>query len=227
MAEPAEQIRVALVDDQMLVRVGLRMMIEAESDLVVVGEAADGHEAMTLARQSAVDVMLMDVRMPEVNGITATAEISRFPDAPAIVVLTTFDLDEYVFAALRAGACGFVLKGAHPRELTSAIRSAHRGDAVLAPRATRALLEAFLKQPEPQTETTSGSAAILTPREKEILTAVAAGLTNSQIAARYFVAESTVKTHIGRLRQKLDARDRLNLVLRGYELGVLNLPRSR
>ena len=202
-------IRVAIVDDQALVRTGFRMVLEAEPDLVVVGEAGDGRGAVELARSTPVDVMLMDVRMPGVDGIAATAEVTGGPAAPRVIVLTTFDLDEYAFAAIRAGASGFLLKDARPQELTTAIRTVHAGEAALAPRVTRRMIELFDR---------------LSPREREILVAIAEGLNNAELASRFFLSESTVKTHVGRILQKLGARDRVHLVILAYEHGLLGGP---
>ncbi|WP_322409883.1 response regulator transcription factor [Microbacterium invictum] len=216
-----EPIRVAIADDQALVRAGLRMVLEAEPDIDVVGEASDGHEAIELVRGRRVDVVLMDVRMPRVDGIAATASIVSGPQAPRVLILTTFDLDEHAFAAIRAGASGFMLKDARPADLLAAIRAVHAGDAALAPRITRRMLELFGQEVPARAPEPSEDALSLTPREREVLTAIGEGLSNAEIAARQFVAESTVKTHVGRLLTKLDARDRVHLVIYAYEHGLL------
>ncbi|TQK18678.1 LuxR family two component transcriptional regulator [Microbacterium sp. SLBN-154] len=232
MSEPStdapagDRIRVAIADDQALVRAGLRMVLEAEPDIEVVGEAADGHEAIELTRARRVDVVLMDVRMPRVDGIAATASVVAGPHPPRVLILTTFDLDENAFAAIRAGASGFMLKDARPADLLAAIRSVHAGDAALAPRITRRMLELFGQEVPAQNTALSPEAASLTPREREVLTAIGEGLSNTEIAKRQFVAESTVKTHVGRLLTKLNARDRVHLVIYAYEHGLL-APKGR
>jgi DNA-binding NarL/FixJ family response regulator len=215
-------IRVFLVDDQALVRGGFRMLIEAEDDLAVVGEAADGAEAVSSLASTPADVVLMDIRMPRMDGVEATQRLSAAGHPARVLVLTTFDLDEYVFAALKAGASGFLLKDARPAELLSAIRNVAAGDAVVAPSATRRLLRHLL----PILPTTVDGAGpdqrlgLLTAREIEVLTEIAAGATNSEIAGKLYMAEGTVKTHIGRLLSKLAIRDRVGLVLFAYETGV-------
>ncbi|MGO1234891.1 response regulator [Microbacterium gubbeenense] len=211
-------IRVAIVDDQQLVRMGLRMMLDAQPDIDVVAEAADGHEAVAVAAAGGIDVILMDVRMPGLDGIAATERISALEGAPRILVLTTFDLDEYAFAALRAGASGFLLKDARPPELLGAIRSVHAGDAALAPRVTARMIEQFMDAPAPADE---AKIDVLTPREREILIAIGEGMSNDELAAHFFLSISTVKTHISRLLQKLDARDRVQLVILAYEAGLV------
>jgi DNA-binding NarL/FixJ family response regulator len=218
-------IRVAIADDQSLVRIGLRMVLEAEPDLVVVGEAADGRGAIALVDSIEVDVMLMDVRMPEVDGIAATQAIVAGGRPTRILVLTTFDLDEYAFAAIRAGASGFLLKDSRPAELVDAIRTVHSGEAALSPRITRRMIDLFAGE-LPGTDAPSGAPGLdsLTPREHEILVAVAEGRSNSEIAEQFFLSESTVKTHVGRVLQKLDARDRVQLVIYAYEHGLLPMP---
>lgn len=211
-------IRIAIVDDQQLVRMGLRMMLDAQPDIEVTAEASDGHEAVALAAAGGIDVILMDVRMPGLDGIAATERISALPDAPRILVLTTFDLDEYAFSALRAGASGFLLKDARPPELLGAIRSVHAGDAALAPRVTARMIERFMDSPAPAD---GARLEVLTPREHEILVAIGEGMTNDELAAHFFLSISTVKTHISRLLQKLDARDRVQLVILAYEAGLV------
>lgn len=219
-------IRVALIDDQALVRVGFRMVLEAESDIDVVGEASDGHGAIALLEQTAVDVVLMDVRMPGLDGIAATRAILASPTAPRIIVLTTFDLDEYAFEALRAGASGFLVKDARPEELLQAIRAVHAGDAALAPRVTRRLIELVgaglpvASGGGGSVEAVPGALGSLTPREQEVLTAIAAGRSNSEIATEFFLSESTVKTHVSRVFAKLGLRDRVHAVIFAYENGL-------
>jgi DNA-binding NarL/FixJ family response regulator len=225
-------IRVGIVDDQSLVRIGFRMLLEAEPGIEVVGEAADGRGAIELARTHELDVLLMDVRMPGIDGIAATETIVSTVSnggaaPPRIIVLTTFDLDEYAFAALRAGASGFLLKDARPQELITAIRTVHAGDASLAPRVTRRMIELFAAQlPAPNAPSDRGAMvlATLTPREREVLVAVAQGQSNGEIASAFHLSESTVKTHVGRVLQKLDARDRVQLVIFAYENGLLPAP---
>ncbi|WP_431804648.1 response regulator [Microbacterium sp. bgisy203] len=226
IAGPAP-IRVLLADDQALIRVGFRLVIEAEPDMILVGEASDGLEAVDEVRRTAPDVVVMDVRMPRLDGIGATAEIVRTAPETRVLVLTTFDLDEYAFGAIQAGASGFLLKDAQRAELTAAIRAVRRGDAVLSPRVTRRLLEhVALPAPEvpapgaaspvaPRTDPASG----LTERERDVYLAVARGLSNAEIAAELFLAESTVKTHVGRVLAKLGARDRVHAVILAHRLG--------
>ncbi|MGI6878618.1 response regulator transcription factor [Microbacterium sp. gxy059] len=216
-----DEIRIALVDDQELVRMGLRMMLEAQADVEVVAECADGAEAVARARRGGVDVMLMDVRMPRLDGIRATELITSAENGPRVLVLTTFDLDEHAFAALRAGASGFLLKDARPAELLTAIRAVHRGDAALSPRVAARMIEAFVETPARGEATEDPRLGSLTPREREILVAVGEGLTNDELAARLVVSVSTVKTHIGRLLQKLEARDRVQLVILAHEWGLV------
>ncbi len=216
----SQPIRVVLVDDQSLVRSGFRMLIDAEDDITVVAEAADGAQALRLLAQTPCDVVLMDVRMPTLDGVEATRRLLAMRSDVRVLVLTTFDTDEFVYAALRAGASGFLLKDARPEELLNAIRSVAAGDAVVAPSATRRLLDHVLP-----TLPISGNAHdtrldLLTEREREVLVEIAGGATNAEISARLYMAEGTVKTHIGRLLAKLQARDRVNLVLLAYELGL-------
>nr|WP_022881018.1 response regulator transcription factor [Gryllotalpicola ginsengisoli] len=212
-------IRVAIADDQALVRMGFRMVLDAHPDLEVIGEASDGAEAIELARRTRPDVVLMDVRMPNVDGIAATSAILAELPATRVLVLTTFDLDEYAFGALRAGASGFLLKDARPEDLLGAIRAVAAGDAVVAPRVTRRLLELFGHElPEGRR---ADPAEGLTPREREILVAIGRGLSNPEIAAELFLTESTVKTHVGRVLAKLGLRDRVHAVIYAYEHGLL------
>jgi DNA-binding NarL/FixJ family response regulator len=219
-------IRVFLVDDQQMVRAGFRMLIESQPDLVVVGEAGDGGEALDLLAVTRADVVLMDVRMPRLDGVEATRRLLERDGAPRVIVLTTFDLDEYAFAALRAGASAFLLKDAAPPELLGSIRSVHAGDAVVAPSTTRRLLEHFVQAaPDPSAGTATDPShgrrlELLTEREREVLLLVARGLSNTEIAAELVVAEATVKTHIGRLLAKTGSRDRVQLVVLAYDAGL-------
>ena len=216
-------IRVALVDDQELVRAGFRTLIESAGDLEVVGEAADGEEAVRLVRDHHPDVVLMDVRMPRVDGIEATKRIHDLSGAEnvRVLVLTTFDLDEYVHAALRAGASGFLLKDASPAELLNAIRVIHEGDALLGPSITRRLIEDFVQHPAPG-KTPASVLQELTARELEVLRLVARGLSNAEIADKLVVSPATAKTHVSRVLTKLGARDRTQLVVVAYETGLVS-----
>jgi len=217
-------IRVFLADDQELVRSGFRMLIEAEDDLDVVGEAADGAAAVSGVLASACDVVLMDIRMPILDGVEATRRIIASGAPARILVLTTFDLDEYVFSALKAGASGFMLKDARPSELLNAIRTVAAGEAVMAPSATRRLLDHVVPTLPTQPGVTDRRLEVLTDRETEVLVEVAAGSTNAEIAAKLYMAEGTVKTHVGRLLAKLECRDRVGLVLFAYEAGLVHRP---
>jgi DNA-binding NarL/FixJ family response regulator len=219
-------IRVALVDDQQMVRAGFKMVIDSQPDMTVVAEAGDGVEALRVLARERADVVLMDVRMPRMDGLAATAALTGLPDAPRVVVLTTFDIDEYVLEAIRAGASGFMLKDARPEEMLAAIRTVHAGDAVIAPSATRRLLEHLVTALPAPTADVPPSAAhhalgTLTEREREVLELMARGRSNTEIAADLFVAEATVKTHVGRILAKLDARDRVQAVVLAYETGVV------
>lgn len=217
-------VRILLVDDQQLVRLGFRMVLEAEPDLVVVGEAGDGAEAVRLTSTLKPDVVLMDVRMPVLDGIEATRRIVEADPAARIIILTTFDLDEYAFGGLRAGASGFLLKDARPEELISAVRAVSAGDAAVSGRVTRAMLELFADRLPATGSTARGGAdptAALTPREREILLAIGEGLSNGEIGARFYLTESTVKTHVGRVLSKLQLRDRVHAVIFAYENGLL------
>ena len=212
-------IRVAIADDHALVRAGFRALLEAEPGLEVVGEAADGAEAIELARTEAPDVVLMDIRMPGTDGVAATSQITSRETAgpPArVLILTTFDLDEYVYAALRAGASGFLLKDTPPAELLAAIRIIASGDALLAPSVTRKLIREFARQPPASPRP---SLDVLTDREQDVLALVARGLSNAEIAAELFITLATVKTHVSRLLTKLAARDRAQLIVVAYESG--------
>ncbi|MGH3200872.1 MAG: response regulator transcription factor [Streptosporangiaceae bacterium] len=218
-------IRVLLVDDQDLVRAGFAMVLGSQPDLTVVGEAADGAAAVALARKCPADVMVMDVRMPGMDGVAATREICQAAEHPRILILTTFDLDEYAFAALRAGASGFLLKSAPPEEFLYAIRSIHEGDSVVAPSTTRRLIGRFL----PHLPHTEGALdrkdheglAELTAREREVLAEVGSGLSNTEIAALLHISEATVKTHVGHIMAKLGLRDRIQAVVYAYETGLV------
>jgi DNA-binding NarL/FixJ family response regulator len=216
-------IRVVIVDDQPLMRTGFRMILDAEPDIEVVGEGGDGLDAIELARHARPDVVLMDIRMPRMDGIAATRELagSAARDPVRVLILTTFDLDELVLGALRAGASGFLLKDAPPEDMVEAIRIVARGDALIAPSVTRRLLDRFAsKLPDPQR---SRPAALdtLTARELEVLGLVARGLSNGEIADQLVVSETTVKTHVGRILSKLDLRDRVQAVVLAYETGVV------
>ncbi|CAN5301623.1 response regulator transcription factor [soil metagenome] len=217
--------RVLLVDDQALLRMGFRLVLEAEDDLEVVGEAADGAEGVRLAAELAPDVVLMDVRMPGLNGIDATEQIVGSGSGARVLILTTFDLDEYAFAALRVGASGFLLKDARPAELVGAIRAVATGDAVVSPRVTRRMLEMFSRSlpaaGDPDPGDLDPRIAHLTPREVEVLRTVAEGLSNGEIAQRFVLSEATVKTHVGRILAKLGVRDRVQAVVLAYETGLV------
>ena len=215
-------IRVFLVDDQQMVRAGFRMLVESQDDMVVVGEAGDGGEALERLAVTATDVVLMDVRMPRLDGVEATRRLLAVPGAPRVIVLTTFDRDEHAFAAIRAGASAFLLKDAAPPDLLGAIRSVVAGDAVVAPSTTRRLLDHFAALPDPGGPTIADARVeLLTEREVEVLTLIARGRTNTEIAAELVVAETTVKTHVGRILAKTGSRDRVQLVVLGYESGLV------
>jgi DNA-binding NarL/FixJ family response regulator len=214
-------IRIVLVDDQALVRAGFRMVLEAQPDMHVVGEAADGLAAIDLAGRLHADVMVMDARMPRLDGVEATRRIRLAGELPRVLMLTTFDLDEYAFAALKAGASGFLLKDVPPEELLFAIRAVHSGDSVVAPSTTRRLIDQFAAllpsaQPDSPTELDD-----LTEREREVLMHVAQGQSNQEIAHLLFLSEATVKTHVGRVLAKLGLRDRVQAVVYAYEHGLV------
>ncbi|MCA0436189.1 MAG: response regulator transcription factor [Actinobacteria bacterium] len=230
-------IRLLLADDQALVRAGFRMVLDAQPDMSVVGEVGDGQAAVDAVSAAAAavaagacgaalpDVVLMDIRMPGLDGVAATQRIVDSGVATKILVLTTFDLDEYVFASLRAGASGFLLKDAGPEELLTAIRAVHSGDAVVAPSATRRLLDRFvptLPATVEEMRSPDERLAALTEREREVLAAVGRGLTNAEIAADLFLAEATVKTHIGHILAKLQLRDRVQMVVLAYDTGLVH-----
>lgn len=221
-------IRVALVDDQLLVRSGFRMLINSQKDLEVVAEASNGREAIASPTLSSADVILMDVRMPEMNGIETTERLlSNKPKgtfAPKVIVLTTFDLDEYALSAIQAGASGFLLKDAPPEELLESIRTVYRGDAVIAPSTTRRLLDhvaPMLRRSSLPDSEHVNAVASLTPREREVFGLIANGQSNPEIAAGLFLSEATVKTHVGHILSKLNARDRVQAVVIAYETGVV------
>ena len=215
-------IRLLIVDDQELVRTGFRLFLEMQDDLEVVGEAAEGGEAIERATALRPDVVLMDIRMPGMDGIEATARLTGLgiEPPPRVLVLTTFDLDEYVFGALRAGAAGFLLKDAPRERLLEAIRVVHDGDALLSPSITRRLIEDFAARTDPL-EPPDAVLERLTPREREVLVLVARGLSNSEIALRLVVTEATVKSHVGSILMKLDLRDRVQAVVFAYEHGIV------
>jgi DNA-binding NarL/FixJ family response regulator len=214
-------IRVAVVDDQALVRAGFRMICEAEDDLTVVGEAADGVDAVDRVARARPDVVLMDIRMPVLDGVQACGRVTAaHPDA-RVLMLTTFDLDDYVVGALRAGASGFLLKDTPPEQLVDAIRVVARGEALLAPSVTRRLIESFVQAGAAPAVPPPPGLATLTERELEVFTAVARGLSNSEIAAALYLGEATVKTHVGRVLAKLSVRDRVQAVVLAYESGIV------
>jgi DNA-binding NarL/FixJ family response regulator len=210
-------IRVALADDQALVRTGFRMIVQSQPDMEVVGEATDGRQAVDLVRKERPDVFLMDIRMPNMDGIAATRQVS---DSTKVVILTTFELDEYVFDALAAGASAFLLKAAPPEDLIRAIRVVAQGDALLAPSVTKKLIEEFAKRPE-RTPNKSRELETLTDRELDVIKEVARGLTNAEIAQKLHVSETTVKTHVAHLLDKLELRDRVQAVILAYESGLV------
>ena len=240
-SQQPEPIRVVLVDDQAMVRAGFRMLVDSQADLTVVGEAGDGQEALDLLARTTCDVVLMDVRMPRLDGVAATRALTARDDAPKVVVLTTFDLDEHVFAAIRAGAAAFLLKDARPEELLDAVRTVHAGHAVVAPSATKRLLARFAQvlpdddahaaddadasaEPPPLPASDHprlADLARLTDREREVLVLVGRGLSNAEIQAELVVAEATVKTHVGRLLAKTGSRDRVQLVVLAHELRLV------
>jgi len=215
-------IKVLITDDQVLVRTGFRMILDAENDIDVTGEASDGVEAIEAARSTRPDVILMDVRMPNMDGIEATRRIVDGGDVDPIrvLILTTFDLDEYVYDALRAGASGFLLKDAPPEELVHAVKVVARGEALIAPSITKRLIDEIAERPPPQGAPPEALES-LTQRELEVLQLVARGLSNQEIAEELFVSETTVKTHVGRVLMKLGLRDRVQAVVMAYESGVV------
>ncbi|TMR15516.1 response regulator transcription factor [Nonomuraea turkmeniaca] len=215
-------IHVLLADDQALLRAGLRMILENAEDMAVIGEAGDGATATALAIETTPDVILMDIRMPEVDGVEATRRIrASLPDGPRILILTTFDLDEYVYSALRAGASGFLLKDTLAADLLSAIRVVAKGDAIVAPPVTRRLIERHIGTSGDPLPRTAAELRVLTEREREVLELIARGLSNAEIAGRLFLTEGTVKGHVSRILTKLGLRDRVQAVVFSYECGLV------
>jgi DNA-binding NarL/FixJ family response regulator len=219
-------IRVLIADDEALVRRGFTMILEAEPDLEVVGEAADGHAAVELAMNREADIVLMDIRMPGVDGIEATRRIVA-ADGPQVIVVTTFGVDEHVFEALRAGASGFLLKNTPPEQLAEAVRVVSRGDALIAPEVTRSLIEAFARTPDSPSPVPVQLRNTLTPREIEVLTLLASGVSNAEIAETLFISEATAKTHVSHILTKLGLRDRTQAVVLAYESGLVEPPGGR
>lgn len=213
-------IRVAIVDDQELMRSALRMMVDSQPDLEWAGDAADGHEALDLVRSRRVDVVLMDLRMPRLDGIQATAAITAEQPACRVIALTTFDLDEYAFPALRAGASGFLLKDARSEDVIEAIRTVHAGHSVIAPSTTRRLIEHVAHTPAADGARAEAVRSALTPRELDILREIATGASNREIAAKLSLSEATIKTHVGHVLAKLGLRDRVQAVVLAYESGI-------
>ena len=223
-AVTADPTRVLIADDQALVRRGFRMILEIEPDLAVVGEASDGQEAVAGARDLAADIVLMDVRMPGVDGIEAARQITSDPQCQAkVIMLTTFDMDDYVYDALQAGASGFLLKDIQPEMLVAGIHAVHAGESLLAPTVTRRMIETFLDRRPAQRPVEDARLRTLTERERQTLQLIARGLSNTEIAATFVVSETTVKTHVGRVLTKLGVRDRVHAVIYAYEHG-LNSP---
>jgi DNA-binding NarL/FixJ family response regulator len=217
-------IRLVLCDDQQLVRSGFRMILESEPDFDVVGEAGDGHEALRITRREHPDVVLMDVQMPRMDGLEATAALTALERPPKVLILTTFERDDYVFTALRAGASGFLLKNAPADHLVDAVRVVAAGDALLAPSVTRRIIAEFARRPA--APGTAGGLGRLTEREREVLRVVATGMTNAEIAQKLFVGEATVKSHVSSLLTKLGLRDRVQAVVFAYENGVVEPRRN-
>lgn len=213
-------IRLLVADDQVLVRAGIRLILESEPDLTVVAEADTGRAAVALCADHRPDVVLMDLRMPELDGIEATRQLHEAGSHARVLVLTTFDTDEYIYAALRAGASGFLLKSAPPDRLVEAVRQVHAGESLLTPTITRRLIEEFISRPGPREET-DATLAGLTEREREVLSLIAHGRSNGEIARDLFVSEATVKTHVNRILAKLGARDRTQAVIAAYEFGLV------
>jgi DNA-binding NarL/FixJ family response regulator len=212
---------VLIADDQPLVRVGLRKILEFEPDLEVAGEAMDGEDAVRQTARLRPDVVLMDIRMPVLDGIEATRRITTAHPDTRVLILTTFGLDGYVYESLRAGASGFMLKDAPPEEIAGAVRIVARGEALLAPGVTRAVIEEFVRTPPPTRRTTPDAVAELTPREREVLDLMLRGLSNPEICSRLFISEATAKTHVARILQKLGVRDRVQAVIYAYENGIV------
>jgi DNA-binding NarL/FixJ family response regulator len=212
-------IQVLIADDDHLMRAGLVELLTADPDIAIAGQAATGREAVQRARQVAADVVLMDVRMPDLDGIAATRELSRADPAMKIVILTTFEQDDYIFGALRAGACGFLLKRSRPEELIAGVHTVAAGDALLSPSVTRRVIDRMAQQPAPELAN-HHKLDRLTPRERDVLRLIARGLSNREIAAALVVEESTVRTHVKRILMKLDLRDRIHAVIYAYETGM-------
>jgi len=212
-------IRVLVADDQALVRGGFRMILDAQGDLEVVAEAQDGQQALALARELKPDVVLMDIRMPGLDGLEATRRLLAGPEPPRVLILTTFDLNEYVYEAMKSGESGFLLKDVRPEQLAEAVRTVAAGDALLAPAITRRLIEEFVRRPPPG-QRAPAELAELTDRELEVLRQIARGLSNGEIAQTLFVSEATVKTHVTRILTKLHLRDRVQAVVFAYECGL-------
>jgi len=212
---------VVIADDQALVRVGLRKILESEPDLTVAGEAEDGSDAVAAARRLRPDVVLMDIRMPVLDGIEATRRIVAAGAGTRVLMLTTFGLDTYVYDALRAGASGFMLKDAPPEEIVAGVRIVANGDALLAPAVTRSVIEEFMRRDAPAPAALPPAVEELTPREREVLDLLAAGLSNPEICARLVISEATAKTHVARILQKLGVRDRVQVVIYAYESGLV------
>ncbi|OYO01089.1 two component transcriptional regulator, LuxR family [Propionibacteriaceae bacterium ES.041] len=217
-------VRVLLVDDQEMIRMGLRMVLDSQPDLAIVGEADDGDTALELLDTVGTDVVLMDVRMPRMSGVEATRRLNERDNPPKVLILTTFDLDEYAYDALQAGASGFLLKDTPVEDITAAIKHLHAGDAVVAPSTTRRLLDHFTRS-RPVGRDQTARLAGLTPREHEVLGLVARGLSNAEIAAELVLAEGTVKVHVGRILTKLHLRDRVQAVVLAYETGLVDARR--
>jgi DNA-binding NarL/FixJ family response regulator len=212
-------VRVLIADDQALVRAGFRRLLESEPGIEVVGEAADGLQAIEIARRHTTDVVLMDIRMPRLDGLEATRRLLAHDGTTRVVILTTFDLDEYVFEAIRSGASGFLLKDSPPDQLIAAIHIVAGGEALLAPAITKRLIEEFARRPTPRSP--APGLDELTPRELDVLKRLARGLSNAEIAAELVVSEATIKTHVGHLLMKLDLRDRVQVVVLAYECGLV------
>jgi DNA-binding NarL/FixJ family response regulator len=212
---------VLIADDQALVRVGLRKILDNEPETTVVGEAGNGQDAVAAARRLRPDVVLMDIRMPVLDGIEATRRIATAQPATRVLILTTFGLDDYVYDALRAGASGFMLKDAPPEEIAAAVRIVASGEALLAPAITRAVIEEFARQPPAAPASLPAAVTSLTPREREVLDLLARGLSNPQICQRLVISEATAKTHVARILQKLGLRDRIQIVIYAYETGLI------
>ncbi len=214
-------IRVLIADDQALVRAGFRMILDAQEDIEVIAQAADGREAIERCRELRPDVVLMDIRMPEMDGIEATRRIVRAQPGTRVLILTTFGLDTYVYDALRAGASGFMLKDAPPEEIAAAVQIVASGEALLAPAVTRAVIELFARQRPAAATAPPPAVAELTPREREVLDLLARGLSNPEICEQLVISEATAKTHVARILQKLDLRDRVQAVIYAYETGLV------